>query len=107
MIQKGVQSLITEQRVNAIARRILQKGILEIYNSKLEVIKKIDLDSTLCVQYFIDELKKQYPHQILLSEVDYYIQQDESVEQLAEDLNITISELSDFKMYLYNKYSEK
>jgi hypothetical protein len=98
---------ISEKRIIAIARRIKTKNILNANNSKIKVIKEITLDDNLVVRSLLDELKELYPTKILLSEVDNYIQNEESEEQLAEDLNITISELSDFKMYLYNKYSEK
>lgn len=90
---------ITEERITEIAMQFIRNSdcLLKEYNNT----------STSCIDLILEKFKKATHGVILILDIEDYIENGESEEQLADDLDISISELKDFELYLYNQYYKK
>jgi hypothetical protein len=90
---------ITKERIAEIAIKFIKNSecLLKEYNST----------NASCISFVLENFKKAHHGVIVLLDIEDYVENGESEEELADDLNISISELKDFELYLYNKYSEK
>lgn len=95
---------MTKERASIIALRIIHIDVCHNYNNDLKIIKAIDLDQNLCLEFLLKRFKEDHKNKeicTLLSEIEDYIENDEDIEEISSSLNISSSEFKEFELYLY------
>jgi hypothetical protein len=105
MTEKSQNSEMTKERAIEIAQSILEISNNEKYIAEVKIIKETRLDKERHLYFLFETFIQNTKNKrfVLLSEVKYFIENDESEEQLASDLEIRVEELNTFEeWFLFN-----